>query len=109
MNLAQQMDSMQMALNAMAVQQHLHQQLNPMMLGMMGLPLGLNMQALAAMNLQPPLVPLMMPPPQFDPMGAQNPLFSPQGQGMGDPAAMLAKQQQALMQQQQQVVSTLSF
>ncbi|KAJ1529247.1 hypothetical protein ONE63_006048 [Megalurothrips usitatus] len=103
MNLAQQMDSMQMALNAMAVQQHLQQQLNPMMLGMMGLPLGLNMQALAAMNLQPPLVPLMMPPPPFDPMAAQNPLFSPQGQNIGDPAALLAKQQQALMQQQQQV------
>lgn len=105
-NLAQQMDSMQMALNAMAVQQQLQQHLNPMMLGMMGLPLGLNMQALAAMNLQPPLVPLMMPPPPFDPMQAQNPLFSPQG---ADPAAMLAKQQQAMMQQQQQVVSVSAY
>nr|CAD7405163.1 unnamed protein product [Timema cristinae] len=88
MSLAQQMNEMQAALNVMAasqLQQQL-QQFNPMMMGMaglgMGLPLGLNMNALAAMNLQPPLVPMMMPPPPFDTMSlaqAQSPLFSPQG------------------------------
>lgn len=114
MSLAQQMNEMQAALNVMAasqLQQQL-QQFNPMMMGMaglgMGLPLGLNMPALAAMNLQPPLVPMMMPPPPFDPMvglgQGQNSLFSPQGGGI-DPASLLAKQQQHLLQQQQQVVS----
>lgn len=106
MSLAQQMNEMQAALNVMAasqLQQQL-QQFNPMMMGMaaglgMGLPLGLNMPALAAMNLQPPLVPMMMPPPPFDPMG-----FSSQS-GL-DTATLLHKQQQHLMQQQQQAVST---
>nr|CAD7607065.1 unnamed protein product [Timema genevievae] len=113
MSLAQQMNEMQAALNVMAasqLQQQL-QQFNPMMMGMaglgMGLPLGLNMNALAAMNLQPPLVPMMMPPPPFDTMSlaqAQSPLFSPQGGGM-DHTSLLAKQQQHLLQQQQQAVS----
>lgn len=113
MALAQQMNEMQAALNVMAasqIQQQL-QHLNPMMMGMaglgMGLPLGLNMPALAAMNLQPPLVPMMMPPPSFDSMVGlgqnQSNLFNPQGM---ETAAMLAKQQ-ALIQQQQQVVSSL--
>ncbi|KYB28326.1 hypothetical protein TcasGA2_TC032626 [Tribolium castaneum] len=86
MALAQQMTEMQAALNVMHLQQL---NLNPMMQMMgMGLPLGLN--ALAAMNLQPPLVPLMMPPPPYDPMAQ----FGPQ-----DQQAMMAKQQ-AMMQQQ---------
>lgn len=112
MSLAQQMNEMQAALNAMAasqLQQQL-QQFNPMMMGMaslgMGLPLGLNMPALAAMNLQPPLVPMMMPPPSFDPIvglgQAQNQLFSQQAANM-DTSSILAKQQQHLMQQQQVV------
>ncbi|KAJ8896986.1 hypothetical protein PR048_002332 [Dryococelus australis] len=110
LSLAQQMNEMQAALNAMAasqLQQQL-QQFNPMMMGLgMGLPLGLNMNALAAMNLQPPLVPMMMPPPPFDHLSlaqVQNPLFSPQAAAM-DPAGLLAKQQQHLLQQQQQAVS----
>ncbi|KAL3275717.1 hypothetical protein HHI36_020465 [Cryptolaemus montrouzieri] len=84
MALAQQMSEMQAALNVMQLQQL---NFNPMMQMMgMGLPLGLN--ALAAMNLQPPLVPLMMPPPPYDPMSQ----FGPQDQIMN--------KQQALMQQQ---------
>lgn len=84
--LAQQMSEMQAALNVMQLQQL---NFNPMMQMMgMGLPLGLN--ALAAMNLQPPLVPLMMPPPPFDPISQ----FGPQ-----DQSGMMAKQQ-AMMQQQ---------
>nr|CAI5821858.1 unnamed protein product [Callosobruchus analis] len=87
MALAQQMSEMQAALNVMQLQQL---NFSPMMQMMgMGLPLGLN--ALAAMNLQPPLVPLMMPPPPYDPMSQ----FGPQ-----DQQALLAKQQQAMMQQQ---------
>ncbi|KAL1517789.1 hypothetical protein ABEB36_001512 [Hypothenemus hampei] len=87
MALAQQMSEMQAALNVMQLQQL---NFNPVMQMMgMGLPLGLN--ALAAMNLQPPLVPLMMPPPPYDPMGQ----FSGQ-----DQQAMLAKQQAAMLQQQ---------
>lgn len=108
MSLAQQMNEMQAALNVMAasqLQQQL-QQFNPMMMGMaglgMGLPLGLNMPALAAMNLQPPLVPMMMPPPPFDPMVG----FNTQGAGI-DTASLLAKQQQHLLQQQQQAVSRI--
>lgn len=91
MALAQQMSEMQAALNVMQLQQL---NFNPMMQMMgMGLPLGLN--ALAAMNLQPPLVPLMMPPPPYgDPMSQ----FGPQDQ------QMIAKQQ-AIIQQQQQAVS----
>lgn len=87
MALAQQVSEMQAALNAFQMQQQLN--FNPMMqmIGM-GLPLGLN--AIAAMNLQPPLVPLMMPPPPYDPMGQ----FAQQ-----DQQAILAKQQ-AIMQQQ---------
>lgn len=118
MSLAQQMTEMQAAFNAMAasqLQQQL-QQFNPMMMGMaglgMGLPLGLNMPALAAMNLQPPLVPMMMPPPGFDHVSLaqaqaqaqQQPMFSPQG-GIDPAAALIAKQQQHLLQQQQQAVS----
>uniref|UniRef100_A0A6P7FGK4 Zinc finger homeobox protein 4 isoform X3 n=1 Tax=Diabrotica virgifera virgifera TaxID=50390 RepID=A0A6P7FGK4_DIAVI len=88
--LAQQMSEMQAALNVMQLQQL---NFNPMMQMMgMGLPLGLN--ALAAMNLQPPLVPLMMPPPPFDPISQ----FGPQ-----DQQSMMAKQQ--AMMQQQAVVS----
>ncbi|KDR20297.1 Zinc finger homeobox protein 3 [Zootermopsis nevadensis] len=116
MSLAQQMSEMQAALNVMAasqLQQQLQQFSTPMMMGMaglgMGLPLGLNMNALAAMNLQPPLVPMMMPPPPFDPLSlaqAQNSMFSPQAAAAGmDPGSILAKQQQHLLQQQQQAVT----
>lgn len=112
LSLAQQMNEMQAALNAMAasqLQQQL-QQFSPMMMGMaglgMGLPLGLNMPALAAMNLQPPLVPMMMPPPSFDPIvglgPTQNPLFQQQASNI-DSTSILAKQQQHLIQQQQVV------
>lgn len=87
MALAQQMSEMQAALNVMQLQQL---NFNPMMQIMgMGLPMGLN--ALAAMNLQPPLVPLMMPPPPYDPMSQ----FGPP-----DQQTMMAKQQQVMMQQQ---------
>lgn len=93
MALAQQMSEMQAALNVMQLQQL---NFNPMMQMMgMGLPLGLN--ALAAMNLQPPLVPLMMPPPPYDPITQY---------GAQDQQAMMAKQQ-AMMQQQ--AVSILHF
>lgn len=86
MALAQQMSEMQAALNVMQLQQL---NFNPMMQMMgMGLPIGLN--ALAAMNLQPPLVPLMMPPPPYDPISQF---------GAQDQQAMLAKQQ-AMIQQQ---------
>lgn len=111
-SVAQQMNDMQAALNAMAATQL---QFNPMMMSMaslgMGLPLGLNVPALAAMNLQPPLVPMMMPPPTFDPIvslgqaAAQNPLFSQQNTNL-DATTLLAKQQQHLMQQQQAVSLT---
>lgn len=118
MALAQHMNEMQAALNVMAasqIQQQL-QQFNPMMMGMaglgMGLPLGLNMPALAAMNLQPPLVPMIMPPPSFDSMVSlgqgQNPLFNPQGMDAAA-AQLIAKQQAALMQQQQQQVVSILF
>lgn len=110
MSLAQQMSEMQAALSVMAasqLQQQL-QQFNPVMMSMaglgMGLPLGLNMPALAAMNLQPPLVSMMMPPPPFDHLGGLGQGFNPQGAGM-DQATLLAKQQQHLLQQHQQVVS----
>lgn len=95
MALAQQMSEMQAALNVMQLQQL---NFNPMMQMMgMGLPLGLN--ALAAMNLQPPLVPLMMPPPPYgDPMSQ----FGPQ-----DQQALMAKQQAAILQQQQAVSEIL--
>lgn len=92
MTLAQQMSEMQAALNVMQLQQL---NFNPMMQMMgMGLPLGLN--ALAAMNLQPPLVPLMMPPPPYDPMAQ----FGPQEQLMN---------KQALMQQQVVSVKTIQI
>lgn len=95
MALAQQMSEMQAALNVMQLQQL---NFNPMMQMMgMGLPLGLN--ALAAMNLQPPLVPLMMPPPPYDPMAQ----FGPP-----DQQTMLAKQQ-VMMQQQAVSVECFSF
>ncbi|KAK7867018.1 hypothetical protein R5R35_006879 [Gryllus longicercus] len=113
-SLAQQMNEMQAALNVMAasqLQQQL-QQFNPMMMSMaglsMGLPLGLNMNALAAMNLQPPLVPMMMPPPPFDPLGlaqAQNPLFSPQAAVAAASIDPLLAKQQHLIQQQQAVTA----
>ena len=102
--LAQQMNEMQAALNAMGLASQL--QFNPMMMGLAGLgmnmgplgPLGFN---LAAMNMQPPLMPFMMPGSGFDPIQAalaaqaasQNPFLDPQ---------MLAKQQQQMMQQHQQ-------
>lgn len=120
-SLAQHVTEVQAAISAMAatqLQQQL-QQLNPMMLGMAGLGM-FNVNALAAMNLQPPLVPMMMPPPGFDPMGA-NALFQAQAAAAvagsaaaaaaaNDPqAALLAKQQQHLLQQQQQAVSSLSL
>lgn len=113
LSVAQHLNEMQAAFNAMAASQLTQQlqQFNPMMVASMaglgmGLPLGLNMQALAAMNLQPPLVPMMMPPPNFESiMGSQqNAMFQQQPTGM-DPNGILAKQQQ-LLQQQQQVVST---
>lgn len=118
MSLAQHMNDVQAALNAMAASQlqHFNPMLNPMMMASlgMGLPLGLNMNALAAMNLQPPLVPMMMPP-QFDPMNMnqmnqnQNSQMYQQSSrggggdrtGSGDPNAMSKQQQQQLLQQQQ--------
>ncbi|KAL1452238.1 hypothetical protein WDU94_006531 [Cyamophila willieti] len=117
MSLAQQMNEMQAALNVMAASQ-LQQQLqfNPMMMGMaglgMGLPLGLNMPALAAMNLQPPLVPMMMPPP-FDPVAmqqaaaAQQPMFSPQSGGNAEQPPPMSKQQ--IIQQQNAVQAAVSI
>lgn len=93
--LAAQVQEMQAALNMLQLQQQLGN-LHPMVAQMLslGLPLGLNMGALAAMNLQPPLVPLMMPPPPFDSMN-----YSHDAQ----------MKQQQLIQQQQQQVSYLYF
>lgn len=117
MSVAQHLNEMQAAFNAMAASQISQQlqQFNPMMVASMaglgmGLPLGLNMQALAAMNLQPPLVPMMMPPPNFESiMGSQqNTIFQQQPAATMDPTGILAKQQQ-LLQQQQQVVSDFIF
>ncbi|XP_070167201.1 zinc finger homeobox protein 3 isoform X3 [Polyergus mexicanus] len=92
---AQQMSEMQAALNAMAasqLQQHL-QQYPGLMMGMMGLPFSLNaVPALAAMNLQPPLVPMMLPPPPYDGATAGYPPINQ--------ADLLAKQHLALQQQQ---------
>lgn len=93
--LAAQVQEMQAALNMLQLQQQLGQ-LHPVMAQMLslGLPLGLNMGALAAMNLQPPLVPLMLPPPPFDSMP-----YSHDAQ---------LKQQQLLQQQQQvSLITTL--
>lgn len=101
LTLAQQMSEMQAAFNAMAatqLQQHL-QQYPGLMMGMMGLPLGLNVPALAAMNLQPPLVPMMLPPPPYDGATSAYPPMNAQ-------ADILAKQHLALQQQQAAVVST---
>lgn len=118
LSVAQHLNEMQAAFNAMAASQLTQQlqQFNPMMVASMaglgmGLPLGLNMQALAAMNLQPPLVPMMMPPPNFESIMAgsqQNAIFQQQPASSIDPTGILAKQQQ-LLQQQQQVVSTFAF
>lgn len=85
--LAAQVQEMQAALNMIQLQQL--GQLHPMVAQMLslGLPLGLNVGALAAMNLQPPLVPLMLPPPPFDTMP-----FTHDAQ---------LKQQQLIQQQQQ--------
>lgn len=64
----------------------------------MGLPLGLNVPALAAMNLQPPLVPMMLPPPPYDGAAAGYPPMNAQ-------ADLLAKQHLVLQQQQAAAVS----
>lgn len=99
----QQFNEVQAAINAMAasqLQQHL-QQYPGLMMGMMGLPLGLNVPALAAMNLQPPLVPMMLPPPPYD--GAAGAYST-----MNAQADLLAKQHLAL-QQQQAVVSFIDL
>ncbi|XP_031781828.1 zinc finger homeobox protein 4 isoform X2 [Nasonia vitripennis] len=93
LTLVQHMSDMQAAFNAMAasqLQQQLHQYPS-LMMSMMGLPLGLNVPALAAMNLQPPLVPVMLPPPTFD--GNSNAYTSLPTQ------SELAKQHLALQQQ----------
>jgi AT-binding transcription factor 1 len=107
MSLAQHMNDVQNAINAMAASQlqNFNPMLHPMMMASlgMGLPLGLNMNALAAMNLQPPLVPMMMPP-QFDQMNQMNQNMQNQNsqyqQQRLDPNS-LAKQQQQILQQQQ--------
>ncbi|XP_058799739.1 zinc finger homeobox protein 4, partial [Phymastichus coffea] len=69
LTLAQHMSEVQAAcINALAAS-HLQQQLHQypsLMMSMMGLPMGINVPALAAMNLQPPLVPMMLPPQNFD-------------------------------------------
>ena len=112
-SLAQQMSDMQGVLNAMGLASQLQQQFNPMMMGLAGLGLhgaagfGFNMPAaaLAAMNMQPPLMnPFMMAAGQFDPIqaamaAAQN---NPYLQSAMDPSGLMAKQQQMLQQQQQQ-------
>ncbi|XP_034937927.1 zinc finger homeobox protein 3 isoform X2 [Chelonus insularis] len=95
MTLAHQMTEIQAAFNAVAasqIQQQL-QQYPGLMMGMMGLPLGLNVPALAAMNLQPPLVPMMLPPPPYDGASATYPPITAQ-------ADLIAKQHLALQQQQ---------
>ncbi|CAL8070397.1 unnamed protein product [Orchesella dallaii] len=115
--LAQHMNDVQAALTAMAASQlqHFNPMINPMMMAAqlgMALPLGLNMNALAAMNLQPPLVPMMMPPP-YDTMNQLS-----QNQNNRDAANAAAsaalfqqnmegssKQQQQMLQQQQAAVA----
>jgi len=128
--LAQHMNDVQAALTAMAASQlqHFNPMINPMMMAAqlgMALPLGLNMNALAAMNLQPPLVPMMMPPPfehmnQLSQSGQNNPgasLFPQQlesggggssasvsggsSRGEGSGSGQMSKQQQIMQQQQQ--------
>ncbi|XP_068234624.1 zinc finger homeobox protein 3 isoform X3 [Palaemon carinicauda] len=106
MNVPPQMAEMAAALNALTAAQMQQMQFNPMMmagLGLAGLPLQLN--PLAAMNLHPPLMP-MLPPHMFDHVALSNmqqqssPTSGPSGL-QGDPC-MFLKQQQQLMQQQQQ-------
>ncbi|KAJ8677414.1 hypothetical protein QAD02_013201 [Eretmocerus hayati] len=63
----QHMSEVHAAFNAMAVTQLQQLQQYPsLMMGMMSLPLGMNVPALAAMNLQPPLIPVLLPSPSFD-------------------------------------------
>lgn len=101
MTLAQQMSDMQAALNVMAASQLQQLQQYPgLMMGMMGLPLGLNVPALAAMNLQPPLVPMMLPPPPYDGAASPYPPINPQ-------ADIIAKQHLLQQQQQQQAAVSL--
>lgn len=104
--LQQHMNDVQAALTAMAASQlmgqsqHFNPMMNPMMMAAqlgMALPLGLNMNALAAMNLQPPLVPMMMPPPydhmnQLSQAGQNNPasMFSQQMESGADPSTSSA-------------------
>ncbi|KAK7078114.1 hypothetical protein SK128_023697, partial [Halocaridina rubra] len=107
MNLPPQMAEMAAAINALTAAQMQQMQFNPMMmagLGLAGLPLQLN--PLAAMNLHPPLMP-MLPPHMFDPVALGNmqqqspPTSGPSGLS-ADPCMFLKQQQQQLMQQQQQ-------
>jgi AT-binding transcription factor 1 len=101
LTLAHHMTEMQAAFNAMAASQfqQLHQYPS-LMMSMMGLPLGLNVPALAAMNLQPPLVPVMLPPPAFD---GNNSSYSP----LSTQSDLLS--QQHLSMQQQQHVAAVSY
>lgn len=106
--LVQQMSDMQGVLNAMGLASQLaahQQQFNPMMMGLAGLAGGFNMPAaaLAAMNMQPPLMnPFSMMTGHFDP-AFQAAMAAHQGnpflQSAMDPTGMLAKQQQLLQQQ----------
>ena len=94
LTLAQHVSEMQAALNAMAASQlQQFHQYPTLMMSMMGLPLGLNVPALAAMNLQPPLVPIMLPPTSFEGSNSTYPQLTSQSD-------IITKQQISLQHQQ---------
>lgn len=103
LNLVQHMSEMQAALNAMAASQmqHLHQYPS-LMMGMMGLPLGINVSALAAMNLQPPLIPVMLPTQPFEMNSSAYSSSVNQSDVLTKQSIVLQQQQQQKQQQQQQ-------
>lgn len=90
------------AANQMATQLQFNQLLMSMGLGM-GLPMGMNLNmpfaAAAAMNLHPPLIPVLLPPP-LDPMMAS--AFNHPMMSGGVDSNFFAVQQKLMQQQQQQ-------
>lgn len=87
------------AANQMAAQLQFNQLLMSMGLGM-GLPMGMNMPFAAAMNMHPPLIPVVMPP-HMDPL-MTSAFNHPMMPGAMDPS-FFAAQQKLLQQQHQQL------
>lgn len=85
--------------NQMAAQLQFNQLLMSMGLGM-GLPMGMNMPFAAAMNMHPPLIPVVMPP-HMDPL-ITSAFNHPMMPGAMDPS-FFAAQQKLLQQQHQQM------